>query len=267
MVLPKQPRDKLTTAFNVLPVVVLVVGLGLISLPKAEIHDYCDAATVTITATGEVLECHFTISATPGGSVDVTLDNEKTVIGPGETEIVSDIPAGTVVALAAEPQEGYWFVNWTGDVETIDDVDAATTQITIKGDYSVTANFQEGPPPHPQPIQYDLAVNSTDGGLVSTPGEGTFTYDEGAVVDLETTPDTGYRFVRWAGDVDTIADPDSASTTITMNGDYTITANFEEIPPRLANWPLIGGIIAAAVVAGLLIFFVRRRKAAETKRD
>jgi uncharacterized integral membrane protein len=50
-----------------------------------------------------------------------------------------------------------------------------------------------------------------------------------------------------------------------MDGDYAITANFEEIPP--ANWPLIGGIIAAAVAVGLAIFFVPRRRAARTKRQ
>mgnify|MGYP005805498233 CR=1 FL=1 len=31
-------------------------------------------------------------------------------------------------------------------------------------------------------------------------------------------PDAGYRFVRWTGDVDTIADVNASSTTITMNG-------------------------------------------------
>jgi hypothetical protein len=32
--------------------------------------------------------------------------------------------------------------------------------------------------------QYDLTISSTEGGEVSRPGEGTFTYDAGAVVDL-----------------------------------------------------------------------------------
>ena len=58
-----------------------------------------------------------------------------------------------------------------------------------------------------------------------------FTYDEGTVVDLVATPGAGYRFDEWTGDVDTIADVDAATTTIVMNGDYSITANFEEVPP------------------------------------
>jgi len=39
-------------------------------------------------------------------------------------------------------------------------------------------------------------------------------------------PDEGYRFGEWTGDVGTIADVNTAITTITMNGDYSITANF-----------------------------------------
>jgi branched-chain amino acid transport system substrate-binding protein len=85
----------------------------------------------------------------------------------------------------------------------------------------------------PSLAQYDLTISSTEGGLVTTPGEGTgsFTYDEGKVVDLVATPDEYYRFVKWTGDVGTVANVSSASTTITMNGDYEITANFEETAP------------------------------------
>ena len=53
---------------------------------------------------------------------------------------------------------------------------------------------------------YDLTVSSTAGGSVTTPGEGVFTYDEGTVVDLIAEAEEGYRFVKWTGDVGTIAD-------------------------------------------------------------
>lgn len=74
--------------------------------------------------------------------------------------------------------------------------------------------------------EYDLIINSTEGGNVTTPGEGTFTYDTGENVTLVATPDANYRFVNWTGNVGTIADDEDATTIITMNGDYTITANF-----------------------------------------
>jgi len=73
---------------------------------------------------------------------------------------------------------------------------------------------------------YDLTVSSTAGGSVTTPGEGTFAYDAGTVVSLNATPDAGYHFVNWTGDVGTIADVNAAATNITMNSNYEITANF-----------------------------------------
>jgi hypothetical protein len=46
-----------------------------------------------------------------------------------------------VVDLVAVAEEGYYFVNWSGDVETITSVFAATTIITMNADYSLMANF------------------------------------------------------------------------------------------------------------------------------
>jgi hypothetical protein len=77
-------------------------------------------------------------------------------------------------------------------------------------------------------IQYDLTISVTEGGEVVTPGEGTFTYEEGTSVTLVVFPHTGHDFVNWTGDVETIGDINAASTAITMNGSYEITANFEQ---------------------------------------
>jgi len=76
------------------------------------------------------------------------------------------------------------------------------------------------------PVQYDLTISVTEGGELVTPSEATSIYDEGTVVPIVVFPHAGYRFVDWTGDVDTIADVNAASTTITMNGDYEITATF-----------------------------------------
>ena len=103
---------------------------------------------------------------------------------------------------------------------------------------------------------YDLNISSTAGGSVVVPGEVVFTYLSGTTVDLVADAGPVYRFVGWTGDVDTVADVSAAATTITMHGNYIVTANFE------INWPLIGGLIAAAAVAGSLVFFLVRRRAA-----
>ena len=75
---------------------------------------------------------------------------------------------------------------------------------------------------------FTLDVTSTGGGEVTEPGEGASMHCAGQNVKLVATPHTGYRFVNWTGDVSTIGNVNGASTTITMDGNYSITANFEE---------------------------------------
>jgi hypothetical protein len=151
-----------------------------------------------------------TISSTEGGSVTT----------PGEGSFAYD--DGTDAELVAEAEEGYRFVNWTGDVDDIANIEDASTTITVDDNYSITANFAV------VPAQYDLVTSSTVGGGVTAPGEGIFAHNEGAVVNLVATPDAGYRFLNWTGDVDDIANVHDATTTITMNRDCSITANFEK---------------------------------------
>lgn len=78
----------------------------------------------------------------------------------------------------------------------------------------------------PAITEYDLTISSTEGGSVTTPGEGTFTYGDGAVINLAAEAEAGYHFVNWTGDMNTIADVNDATTTITVDSHYSITANF-----------------------------------------
>jgi hypothetical protein len=155
-----------------------------------------------------------TISSTVGG----------TVITPGEGIYTYDY--GTAVNLMAAPDAGYRFVNWSGHVNSVADVRVVSTTITIKGDYSVTANFEEIPP-----VQYELTISTGAGGTVTIPGTGTYHYDAGTVVSLLAVPATGFQFVDWSGDVAAVANANAASTTIAMNGHYSITANFRWLVP------------------------------------
>jgi len=191
-----------------------------------------NSATTTITMDGAksvianfvLLSYDLTADSTDGGEVTT----------PDEGTFTYD--CGTVVDLVATPASGYRFVNWTGNVGTIANVSAASTTITMNGHYSITANFI---------ARYDLTIDSTDGGEVITPGEGTHTYDAGTVVDLVAEAEESYHFVQWTGNVSTIADVYAAETTITMNGAYNITANFilfaggsgtAEDPYQIADW-------------------------------
>lgn len=103
----------------------------------------------------------------------------------------------------------------------------------------------------------ELNISSTAGGAVTTPGEGAFAYDFLTVVDLVATPDAGYRFVEWTGDVDTIADVEGGTTTIAMEGNYEITANFEE-ECGFATAADLGAL--GLVSVGLLAVWARKRR-------
>jgi hypothetical protein len=150
------------------------------------------------------------------------------VTKPGEGIYTYD--ARTLIKLEATPDAGYRFVEWTGNVDTVADVNAASTTITMNGHYAIKANFEVIPP-----TQYNLTISSTDGGSLTAPGEGTFVYEEGTVVNLVATPDARYQFAKWSGDVAAIANVNAASTTITMNADHSVKANFEAIAPPKYN--------------------------------
>lgn len=77
-------------------------------------------------------------------------------------------------------------------------------------------------------IQCELTITSTSGGSVIEPGEGTFTYDKGTVVNLTAEAEESYRFVMWTINSCKchFSDYDAASTSINMSGNYSIVANF-----------------------------------------
>ena len=80
----------------------------------------------------------------PGFTVQYTIKISSTLGGtvtdPGEGLFRYD--AGTVVNLVAKPELGYEFGAWTSNADTIADVYAATTTITLnKNYYFVIASF------------------------------------------------------------------------------------------------------------------------------
>jgi len=81
---------------------------------------------------------------------------------------------------------------------------------------------------------HNLYITSTAGGSVTRPGENTFIYYEGTVVNLEAEAEEGYRFVNWTGNLGTIVNINDATTNITINGQYSLIANFAQITPMVA---------------------------------
>ena len=177
------------------------------------------AAGTTITMSGNYsIQANFDPDAVTY-SLTVVSGSGGTVTRPVGT--FSSYSAGQVVGLTAAPNAGYHFVNWTGDNATIANAGAAGTNIVMNGNYSIQANFA------PDAVTYSLTVASGSGGTVTAPGLGIFSsYSAGQVVGLTAAPNAGYHFVNWTGDNATIANAGAAGTTITMNGNYSVQANF-----------------------------------------
>jgi hypothetical protein len=117
---------------------------------------------------------------------------------------------GAVVDITAIPAGGWQFVNWNGDIA---DTNTASTTVTMNADKTVIANFTR--------IPYNLTVNITGSGSTS-PATGTTSYANDAIVRITATPNSGWVFSHWSGDVNGTTNP----IDVTMNADKVVTANF-----------------------------------------
>lgn len=116
-----------------------------------------------------------------------------------------------VIQVSATSNPGYSFQNWSGG--TFADANSPTTSITVSQDLNLTANFTA--------TTHQLNLSSGTGGSVN--GAGSFTY--GTTTQITATPDTGYSFLRWDGNL-SIADPFSPITSVSVTQDANLSASF-----------------------------------------
>jgi len=91
------------------------------------------------------------------------------------------------------------------------------------------------PPVSPPMYSLSVEISPSGAGSVSlSPSGGE--YEANTQVTLTATSASGYRFVEWTGHVGTVADVDSASAVISMNDDYSITANFALEVAEIRDW-------------------------------
>ncbi|MCP5105012.1 MAG: PKD domain-containing protein [bacterium] len=162
-----------------------------------EVEDY----TVNITGAGP----QYTLTTNTVGNGSITLNP------PGGT--YND---GTVVTVTAVPDSGWEFTGWSGDLSG----STNPTTITMDADKTVTATFTEI-----VVVQYTLTTNTVGNGSITLNPPGG-TYDDGTVVTVTAAADSGWQFDNWSGDLSGSTNP----TTITMNANKTVTANFSEVP-------------------------------------
>ena len=143
-------------------------------------------------------------------------------------------PYNSVVSLIATPDSGYYFSGWQGS--GIDELNSSTTTITISGDHSVQANFLEIPT---NKFLLQLKANP-DFAAASLTGTGL--YDENVSVQISAHPNLGYTFSNWTGG--SVVDENSSSTTIVLNQDLNLTANFNLNQHTLNLSASEGGIVS-----------------------
>lgn len=124
------------------------------------------------------------------------------VTGGGEVQY------GSSTTLRAYARTGYRFIGWS------DGYTSTNRNVTVVSDTTFMANFEAIP-------QYSLSLGLNNSTMGSVSGGGTFY--EGTTATFTATPNVGYRFIGWSDGVT------SASRSIYMYADTTISANFEYI--------------------------------------
>jgi uncharacterized repeat protein (TIGR02543 family) len=146
----------------------------------------------------------------------------------------------------------YYINSWNMDVVEVNGVDFTNVwgnnmPARIDGNYYIYyqasvgwAHLEiDGQDDSDPPVTYTLTTSVTGQGSVS-PANGTF--DEGSNVTLTATAAAGWEFSGWSGD----AAGSSASTTITMNTNKSVTATFSET--QVISYPLTVNVVGQGSV-------------------
>ena len=172
------------------------------------------------------------------GNVDmstVTTYSLTTNANPSNAGTVKNTPAGNKfekdaeVTLTQTPSFGYDFVNWTdGNGNVLGSNESLVVKMT--GDMNITANYKAV-------NTYELALNPTNGAadyMIELSPEPYLSgnkkmYEEGTTVTLTATNNKIFTFTGWSDGTT------ANSTTVTMNSNQSITANYEAVD-YIAGW-------------------------------
>ena len=190
-------------------------GYQLISWSGTD-NDASTALSNTVT-----MDSNKTVSATFALIPPEQFTLSVTTTGSGRVDLYPSggtYEEGTRVTVVASPDTGWQFAGWSGAITGTDNPQS----IVMNADKAVTAIFTEVPPD-----QYALTVRTVGSGSIVLDPDGGI-YDEGTVVRLTASPDTGYQLSSWSG---TDNDASTALTnTVTMDRDKTAQVTFEAIP-------------------------------------
>ena len=156
------------------------------------------------------------IAIEPEGAGKVVLSPEQPAEG---------YEAGVEVTLTAQPNPGYRFERWSGDVSGTE----PTATLTMDSAKAVVAHFAVV-----ERYRLEVSVEPEGAGKVALspeqPAEG---YEAGTEVNLTAVANPGYRFEKWAGDVSGV----ESSVVLVMEGDKKVTADFVAPQPEASPQP------------------------------
>ena len=190
----------------------------------AQSHSITVPSTATTYTANFTTQYSLTTAVSPSGSGTITANPSGTWYN-----------SGTSVQLAANAGTGYSFSSWTGGVTG----SSNPTSITMNSAKSATANFTSQ-------TQYTLTIGVSPSGSGSVSlNPNTSTYSSGEQVTLTATANSGYAFSSWSGDVTGTTNP----TSVTVDRNKTVTANFTATPGTLVVTPL-NGLTASGSAGG-----------------
>ena len=173
-----------------------------------------------------------TITSTPSG---MSFSSTGTGCVPGSytTPVTLIWTQGSTCTLhVTSPQSGvgtqYVFNQWSdGTTSTSDTVTTPTSSAVYNASFTT---------------DYLLITAAGSGGTVSAGGY----YAAGTQATITATPNSGYYFAGWVSSPDAVANPTSASTTITMNAEESVTANFAQVAPASLTAPVNGSTLSGS---------------------
>jgi hypothetical protein len=117
---------------------------------------------------------------------------------------------------------GIYYVGWIIDPDNLieDEFDEANNTAFLTS-YRLVVSGPAG--------QRSLEISAATGGQVTSPGEGVYTYPSVKSLPVAASPDPNCSFFAWTGtavDVGKVANRFGASTTVTVDAKYTLTALF-----------------------------------------
>lgn len=133
-------------------------------------------------------------------TVTLTVDQKPGgVINPGTSQYTK----GTYVTVTAKANEGHEFTGWDGDLFGTEN----PTQIYMDGDKQIEGTFALK--------TYLVAAKSDPGGAGTITGNGS--YYHGDTASVEITPDPGFIFNGWTGEINSSDNPVEFEVTQDVN--------------------------------------------------